>query len=662
MLKGWGVRVFGRSVYAARSISGAVQRRGGTLLGRRRSILALFFAAALVGRLVSANDTDFNPPASYYNAATGTGATLKGQLLTIMSTGQLSRTYGDFRFSAAITDVDPNNPNNVLLVYNRASVLATWDPNPTALWNREHIWPQALQPGGDVSNSTTGHKADAFALRPANPSINTSRGDKPFGFDTTTGSYGAVANGYYFPGDADKGDVARSLFYSDTRYGPSLGISLTDNVPTTNQMGDLSSLIAWHYLDPPDAFERRRNQAIYSQTMNPTYYAANRNAYIDHPEYVWSIYMNQANDSRLTIASPTTVSPDGSATTKTVDLGRVLVGGSVPAAQSFTLSKSGYNGTYFEISTGLNGYTPTVGRFNAFPITTNPTDSRSITVGLNPSTSTATAGVRTGTVTIDNLDITSGGCASVGCGANDGNDTFNVSLNVLDHMTPSFTSPSLLTTRTLDFGNVALGSSSPTLNFDVFDLNGVVGSTANMDFDSVTPSGSTSAFTTNLGASVGLLQIAAGSSQSFSASMNATSVGSFLATYTLNFSDENLAGAQNKSLTLTLTGIVRLAGDYNGDGIVNAGDYTVWRNTFGQTVAAYSGADGDGNTQINDADFDVWRAHFGQMAAGSGSGSLAASAAVPEPGSLYLFVAALTALVVQSAPVVRRGRDRRRSH
>ena len=113
---------------------------------------------------------------------------------------------------------------------------------------------------------------------------------------------------------------------------------------------------------------------------------------------------------------------------------------------------------------------------------------------------------------------------------------------MLDHMTPSFTSPSLQTSKTLDFGNIAIGSSAPTLNFNVFDLNGTVGSTANMDFDSFTPSGNSSAFTTNLGASAGSLQIAAGTSQAFAASLNLTSVGTFTAVYTLNFSDENHHG------------------------------------------------------------------------------------------------------------------------
>jgi PEP-CTERM motif-containing protein len=67
----------------------------------------------------------------------------------------------------------------------------------------------------------------------------------------------------------------------------------------------------------------------------------------------------------------------------------------------------------------------------------------------------------------------------------------------------------------------------------------------------------------------------------------------------------------------------------------------VWRHSVGQTgLTAYSGADGDGDTIVDAGDFDVWRAHFGQTASGSGS-NLNASNAVPEPSSLVLLLAAL---------------------
>jgi hypothetical protein len=76
-----------------------------------------------------------------------------------------------------------------------------------------------------------------------------------------------------------------------------------------------------------------------------------------------------------------------------------------------------------------------------------------------------------------------------------------------------------------------------------------------------------------------------------------------------------------------------IPGDYNDDGIVDAGDYVVWRASTGQTgsgLAADSNLDG----QINSADYDFWMSRFGQTAgSGSSSGNLPA---VPEPAGILL--------------------------
>jgi hypothetical protein len=82
----------------------------------------------------------------------------------------------------------------------------------------------------------------------------------------------------------------------------------------------------------------------------------------------------------------------------------------------------------------------------------------------------------------------------------------------------------------------------------------------------------------------------------------------------------------------TLTGIVvyQIPGDFNNDGVVNAGDYIVWRGGLGTTY-----------TQ---SDFDVWRAHFGLATAGSGSGSSSSAtgnSAVPEPQNLVMLCLAI---------------------
>jgi hypothetical protein len=80
-----------------------------------------------------------------------------------------------------------------------------------------------------------------------------------------------------------------------------------------------------------------------------------------------------------------------------------------------------------------------------------------------------------------------------------------------------------------------------------------------------------------------------------------------------------------------------IPGDYNQDGIVDAADYVVWRDTLGQSGAGLA-ADGSNNGSIDLGDFEVWRAHFGQTA-GSGSGATA-NASVPEPTAPVLLMLA----------------------
>jgi poly(beta-D-mannuronate) lyase len=75
-----------------------------------------------------------------------------------------------------------------------------------------------------------------------------------------------------------------------------------------------------------------------------------------------------------------------------------------------------------------------------------------------------------------------------------------------------------------------------------------------------------------------------------------------------------------------------LLGDYNGDGIVDSADYTVWRNSMGTNNLA---ADGNNDGMIDLDDYNIWKTNYGQSLGGSGSGGLA-DTMVPEPSSLIL--------------------------
>jgi hypothetical protein len=56
-----------------------------------------------------------------------------------------------------------------------------------------------------------------------------------------------------------------------------------------------------------------------------------------------------------------------------------------------------------------------------------------------------------------------------------------------------------------------------------------------------------------------------------------------------------------------------LAGDYNTNGIVDAADYAMYRNTLGMSVIPFTGADGNGNGTVGPEDYDVWRQNFGAI-------------------------------------------------
>jgi hypothetical protein len=85
---------------------------------------------------------------------------------------------------------------------------------------------------------------------------------------------------------------------------------------------------------------------------------------------------------------------------------------------------------------------------------------------------------------------------------------------------------------------------------------------------------------------------------------------------------------------LTFTLITTIPGDYNGDDVVSAADYTVWRNALGTAVATRgTGGDGNFDGQVTMADYHIWKRNFGKTLGGPGAGGVAGEVAVPEPAS-----------------------------
>ena len=539
------------------------------LSGRRAAVLvaAGLAVAHMLGGGASSAQAAFEAPAGYYDSAAGlNGAALRARLRTVMSTGHVQTSYDEARYILDDTDDDPNNPGRLLTAYDRASIADPWTNGAT--WNREHVWPASRGLG---SSTGGGAYSDVHMLKPANAATNSDRGNLSFGglgvAYTGPASGGKVTRGgldYYYAGTADEGDVARIAAYTATRWttqNSALNVVNGQGSTGASTLGDLAALTRWHYRDVPDAFELRRNDAIYwgdrKYDIDEIDFDGtnNRNAFIDRPEYFWSVFQNNTNDAQLRVGGAA-ANADGSSRVD-LNLGRVIVGATAPSAQTVTLNKAGLDGVYYNVSTTGSATSSVTGRYNAFEnyaaseagTGTQPATLRNLTVGL--STATATAGLKSGQVIVDNLDVTDG--RGTGFGSLDGNDVVDLSLAVLDHSEASFASASNVDALTLDFGTVKVGDSA-VQSVSLFNLVSLADYTASLDLDQITGSGDTGKFTLTLDSFRDLL---AGGSRAFDAILNTSAAGSFGATYLLAVSDEDIAGATNgTSLALTLSGTV----------------------------------------------------------------------------------------------------------
>ena len=196
------------------------------------------------------------------------------------------------------TDRDPNNSDNVILIYSGVSVNGAQEYNNANGWTREHVWAKSR---GDFGTST-GIGTDVHALRPLDNTMNSARSNRSFNncnscedvtdkWGNTTGSK-KDANAWSFePRDEVKGDVARMIFYMSVRYE---GLDNYPDLELTESMlpqsdkeplhGVLFTLLEWHKNDPVDTWEENRNDIIYYSYQN------NRNPFIDFPELVEHIW------------------------------------------------------------------------------------------------------------------------------------------------------------------------------------------------------------------------------------------------------------------------------------------------------------------------------------------------------------------------------------
>lgn len=235
---------------------------------------------------------------------------LKNDLITkVIATHTHLLTYQEAENAIKVVDLDPEDFSNqfVLLVYGFSSNICPdnfsdfpehrrryYDADGTSScqWNREHTYPKSL---GNPDLGTDGPGADVHHLRASDVNRNANRGNLKYG--SGAGNSGN-SNGFWYPGDEWKGDVARMMMYMYLHYGVQClptNVGAGTIVETDPNMIDL--FLQWNAEDPVSEIEDRRNTYMEDTTNN--YYAqGNRNPFIDNPYLATKIWGGTPAENR----------------------------------------------------------------------------------------------------------------------------------------------------------------------------------------------------------------------------------------------------------------------------------------------------------------------------------------------------------------------------
>jgi deoxyribonuclease I len=198
------------------------------------------------------------------------GEALKSQLSTLVS-GHSVYSYDSAR-NHMYSDYD--NQNGWIEGVYTGYMVQTWGIPDHTVVNTEHTWPQSMGADGDA-------RSDMQHLFPCKSTVNTSRGNLPFGEVVTSSSgypiggadRGTNAQGItvFEPRAEHKGDCARSMFYFLIRYG--------NRFDFMNQANQELVLRNWSSNDLPGTWEDNRQDAIGGLQNR-------RNPFVDHPAFM----------------------------------------------------------------------------------------------------------------------------------------------------------------------------------------------------------------------------------------------------------------------------------------------------------------------------------------------------------------------------------------
>ncbi len=265
------------------------------------------------------------PPGYYSSVNTTSASTLRATLHAVIDD------HVKIPYTATATDTwdvlnlaseDPTNTSKILDLYKNQSL--TKETGGNNFYNREHTWPNSYGFPDDTSCNYA--YTDCHMLFLCDIAYNATRGNAPYracvgcselttlfnnGLGGGSGVY--VGNSNWSNGSDSasnfetwigrRGDVARAILYADVRYEggthgsngcaePNLIVtdsqtlianSATGSNESIAYMGIKAVLVQWSLQDPPDAWERHKNDVVFA-------YQQNRNPFIDHPEWVGCLF------------------------------------------------------------------------------------------------------------------------------------------------------------------------------------------------------------------------------------------------------------------------------------------------------------------------------------------------------------------------------------
>lgn len=93
-------------------------------------------------------------------------------------------------------------------------------------------------------------------------------------------------------------------------------------------------------------------------------------------------------------------------------------------------------------------------------------------------------------------------------------------------------------------------------------------------------------------------------------------------------------------LNYIVPGGIAVPGDYSGNGVVDAADYTIWRDRLGQNFQLTNEVAGVTPGLVTQEDYGAWKMRFGNAV---GGGAIDGGASIPEPSTAAICIFALLA-------------------